>query len=161
MQIVTTRFGNVDIEDTKILVFEEGLPGFAGAQKFVVLPHKLSTGGDSPFRWLQSVEEPALALPVMNPWLADPNYSPTVPGIALSKLGITDVAVQSRIYAVVTIPRNNPMGATVNLVAPILINKKSRRAIQVILNQERYGLRMPLANFTSGAGLCEPTLIAV
>jgi len=161
MEISTTRFGSIEIDESKTLFFEDGLPGFAGAHRFIILPHKPAGGGESPFRWLQSIDEPALALPIMNPWLADPTYSPTVPGIALAKLGITDVSTQSRIYAVVTIPRNNPNAATVNLVAPLLINKKSRRAVQVILSQERFSLRMPLAYPSSGAGVCEPSLAAV
>jgi flagellar assembly factor FliW len=158
MEVITTRFGIVETEDSKLLCFDEGLPGFAGARRFVILPHKPIDGTTSPFKWLQCIDEPALALPIMNPWLADPTYSPTIPGIALAKLGITDVATQSRIYSVVTIPRNNPSAATVNLVAPVLINKQSRNAMQVILSQERFSLRMPLSLPTSGAGVCEPVL---
>jgi flagellar assembly factor FliW len=156
MQINTTRFGTIEIDENKIIVFFEGLPGFAGARRFIVLPHKPASGADSPFKWLQCVDEPALALPVMNPWLADPNYSPTIPGVALAKLGITSIGTQSRIWAVVTIPRNDPEHATVNMVAPVLINKETRRALQVVLQQERFSLRTPLTDRTSGAGVCEP-----
>jgi len=161
MEIFTTRFGTLDIDESKVLTFEEGLPGFAGARQFIVLPHRPANGGESPFKWLQCVHEPSLALPIMNPWLADPTYSPTIPGVSLKKLGITDVPTQSRIYAVVTIPRNNPAGATVNLVAPLLINKQTRHGMQVVLFQERFCLRMPLSFPSSGAGICEPALSAV
>jgi flagellar assembly factor FliW len=123
MEITTTRFGSLEIDESKVIYFDEGLPGFAGAKRFIILPHKPAYGTNSPFKWLQSVEEAALALPVMNPWLADPSYSPTVPGLALARLDITDIAGQGRIYAVVTIPRNNPAAATVNLAAPVIVNR--------------------------------------
>ncbi len=156
MQVPTTRFGTIEVDESKVITFEEGLPGLGRASKFIVLPHKPAHGLQSPFRWLQCVDEPALALPIMNPWLADPHYSPTIPGLALAKLAITNVSEQGRIYAVVTVPRSNPEGATINLVAPLLVNKLTRRALQVVLQQERFSLRMPLKEAASGAGLCEP-----
>ena len=139
MQVPTTRFGTIEVDESKVITFEEGLPGLGRASKFIVLPHKPAHGLQSPF-----------------PWLADPHYSPTIPGLALAKLAITNVSEQGRIYAVVTVPRSNPEGATINLVAPLLVNKLTRRALQVVLQQERFSLRMPLKEAASGAGLCEP-----
>jgi flagellar assembly factor FliW len=158
MKINTTRFGEIEIDESKSIVFEFGLPGLARAKRFIILPHTPIGRTSSPFKWLQSMDEPALALPIMNPWLAEPNYSPTIPGVALTQLNITDVSSQSRLYAVVTIPRENPEGATVNLLAPLLINKVTRRAMQVVLSQEKFSLRVPLSQPSSGAGLCEPAL---
>ena len=151
MELETTRFGCIRVDEAKCYYFPEGLPGFDAARRFTLLPHRPEGGGDSPFRWLQSLDEGALALPVMNPWLACPDYAPTIPGLALLHLGITDVARQGRLYAVVTIPQGDPLGATVNLLAPILVNRETRQGRQVVLQQERYALRAPLSLRESGA----------
>ena len=58
MQIETTRFGALDIEERKVIQFPDGLPGFEDRRLFTLVPHHTADGGKgSPFVWLQSLED--------------------------------------------------------------------------------------------------------
>jgi flagellar assembly factor FliW len=52
------RFGSLDLADDQVIEFPSGLIGLGGSRYALV-----STDDDSPFRWLQSLEDPGLALP--------------------------------------------------------------------------------------------------
>jgi flagellar assembly factor FliW len=144
MQLRTSRFGKITVNVKDAVTFEDGLPGFDGKQRFVFLPHRTAAGQDSPFCWMQSLENGNLAFPVVNPWSVRPDYAPTIPGYAMRQVGIQDVAEQARLYAIVTIPRDEPQKVTVNLLAPVLVNKKSRLGKQVVLQTEEYSIRQSL-----------------
>ncbi len=148
MQIRTTRFGSVTIDESQIVTFSEGLPGFETTRRFVFLPHLGDVSGSSPFKWLQCVDDApgtdALALPVIDPWLIDPDYTPTIPSPALQELGLERMQGRAQLWAVVTVPHDDPKNATVNLLAPLLINRESRHGRQVPLLGEKYQLRTPL-----------------
>ncbi|MDR3710891.1 MAG: flagellar assembly protein FliW [Capsulimonadaceae bacterium] len=144
MNINTSRFGQIEVDEKSVISFPEGIPGFEHTRHYVIVPHRTVQGQSSPFRWLQSIEEPSLALPVINPWSIRPDYAPTVPGLIIKQLGITAIREQAQFLAVVTIPANNPAGITVNLLAPILINRDTNVAKQVIVQNETYSIRTPL-----------------
>ncbi len=144
MQINTTRFGNVTVVEDDTVLFADGLPGFEQSRRFVFLPHTSAEGGVSPFRWMQSIEDGALAFPVISPWQVSADYAPKVPGGVLRELQISSIKDQAKFWAIVTIPRDRPNDSTVNLLAPILINREMRTARQVILLSEHYSLRTPL-----------------
>ncbi len=150
MQLQTTRFGNIEVDDEQIVTFRDGLPGFEDNRRFVLLEHPgaRSGPGGSPFRWLHCADTSpgaeSLAFPVISPWQLDPDYAPTVPGPALRELGIADVRRQVQMWAIVTIPVNQPERATANLLAPVLINRESRQARQVVLLDDDLQLRRPL-----------------
>ena len=137
MQIETTRFGALDIEDGRILDFPEGLPGFEACRHFALVPH----GEASPFEWLQSVEDGALAFLAMKPHQIFPDYAPRVPAGELEALGLDKGPHGPHLYTLLTVPHGDPHGITANLLAPILINPTDRVARQVIVNNDEYGLR--------------------
>jgi flagellar assembly factor FliW len=145
MQIETTRFGAITVEESALYHFPEGIPGFDGDLHFVFFPHRGPDGNTSPIRWMQCVEEGALAFPVINPWHVRPDYAPTIPGPVLRTLGITDVHTQMRLYSILTIPAGNPAGITINLLAPVVVNKVDRVGRQVLVQNENYPLRAPLS----------------
>ena len=60
----TTRFGAIDIEESSVIEFPEGLLGFGDCKRYVLLDHP---GGNGLFEWLQSVERPELAFCVIDP----------------------------------------------------------------------------------------------
>ena len=70
MVIKTTRFGEIEIDESRIIHFAEGLVGFPEDKKYVVMEHKPG----SPFMWLQSLSSPNLAFVIMNPFLFYPDY---------------------------------------------------------------------------------------
>jgi flagellar assembly factor FliW len=139
MQIETTRFGALDIDEARVLTFPGGLPGFEASRRFVLVPH--GRGGSSAFEWLQSVEEGALAFLVMRPHQIFSTYQPRIPVAELEAIGLDKGGPSPVLYTVLTVPKGDPAGMTANLLAPIVINLDARVARQVIVNNEEYSLR--------------------
>jgi flagellar assembly factor FliW len=157
MQFNTTRFGVVEYEDEQVVTFPEGLPGFDDARRFVFLP---LPGGSCSLNWMQCIDDreygPALAFPVVSPWKIAPNYAPTIPGPAIRSLGISDVRSQVQLWSIVTVPRDRPYDATVNLLAPIVVNRETHIARQVVLLADEAALRTPLRPADRSGAEVEP-----
>jgi flagellar assembly factor FliW len=138
MRIRTVNFGELDIPEDRIIDFIEGLPGFPQIRRFAVLEFE----DLKPFQYLQALDDPPIALLLINPFLVDPNYA-----FQLSSVDMEEIqSVQSKdvtVYAVAAIP-DNPEKATVNLMAPIVVNEKLRKGKQVILHESGYSLKHPL-----------------
>ncbi len=127
------------------LYFEEGLPGFSHLQFFRLL----SEDENSPFYVLQSQEqEEQVEFWIVDPFIFFQDYEFTLPQQAKEQLRITEETP----IAVVNIVTVRPDGqVTVNLKAPIVINRENRMAKQVILNDEKYELRKPLFQLSVNA----------
>ena len=69
VEINTRIFGKIAIEEEKIIRFESGILGFPQLKEFTLI-YNAEKGNDSGIKWLQSIQEPAFAMPVMNPELA-------------------------------------------------------------------------------------------
>jgi flagellar assembly factor FliW len=138
MEIKTTRFGTIQIDDSRIIRFKEGLPGFPNACRFVLLEH----APNNPFHWLQCLDDPTLAFVVMDPLLTNPDYANSLGDAALQELGIEkreDLAV----LVIATIDRANQR-VTVNLLGPLVIHAQSRHGKQVILADSEYSTKHDL-----------------
>jgi len=138
MRIQTTRFGNVDITDEDIVVFEEGLLGFSGLHKFVLLDDP----NDEIFIWLQSCEEPGIAFPVLEPELYLDSYQVELSRLDLEALSLSE-AQGYRVFTIITIP-NDPTQMTANLKAPVIVNLKGRKARQCVLQNNTLAIREPI-----------------
>ncbi len=138
MLIQTSRFGSVEISEDDILNFSEGILGFAGLDKFVLLddPH------DEIFAWLQSCQNPQVAFPVLEPELFTENYK-----IELSRHDLDALQIKSlegtRSFTIITIPED-PTQMTANLKAPIVINLQTRHARQCVLQDNHLAIREPI-----------------
>lgn len=138
MQIHTLNFGDLDVTEEEILTFKEGLPGFPKIRRLVVL------GPDTikPFQYLQSIDDPPIALYTINPFIVDPAYEFRLTETDMVDLNSKDSS-KLAVYAVVTIPEN-PNEATLNLMAPIVINEQDKCGKQVILHESKYSVQHPL-----------------
>lgn len=136
MKILTTRFGEVEFEEKQILEIPGGLIGFPQCERFVLLEH----AAGSPYRWLQCVDEPSMAFLVINPStvVSDYEFRPSH-GVA-ELLALSDETLKM-VLAIVTVPRRMSTEATVNLIAPIVINLERRVGKQVILEDSGWGIR--------------------
>lgn len=138
IKVHTTNFGELDIPEDKVIEFREGIPGFPHIQKFAILEFE----NLRPFQYLQALGEPPIALLVVNPFLLHPAYR-----FDISSSDMEDIRTgrpeEVTVFAVATIPED-PARATVNLMAPILINETSRCGKQVILLDSQYSVRHPL-----------------
>jgi flagellar assembly factor FliW len=144
MLIHTVNFGDLELAEDKIITFKEGIPGFPQIRRFAFVEKEEV----KPFQYLQALDDPPIALLVLNPFLADPGYE-----FQLTESDMADI--QSReprevsVYAVATIPEN-PEEATLNLMAPIVVNEAERRGKQVVLHQSQYSVKHPLFGASRG-----------
>jgi flagellar assembly factor FliW len=136
MLINTKHFGEIEIDETKIITFRNGLPGFENVKKFVVLSEPDS---ESVFCWLQSVDEPNLAFVILDPFIIIKDYELNLNRETLKELEIEkeeDVIA----YSIVVVPADiNKM--SINLQAPLIINARNHKGMQLILDTDRYGVR--------------------
>lgn len=135
MNIQSRRFGSIEIDDESVLTFPEGIIGFPDEHAFVLIPH--NSGGF--LAWLQSARSPDLALPVVSAHAFGDKYPdvPVEPAAEAAGLGtnVEDIAV----LVVLCAPQGQP--ATVNLLAPIVVNVATRRGAQLILDGSRFTTR--------------------
>lgn len=138
MKITTSRFGEIDIDESRIITFTEGILGFPLYKKYVLLDHEKNT----PFRWLQAVERDDLAFVLIDPLDIDPGYRAEV-----TKEDIEDLKIASFENVVVLCIVNIGKGGssvTVNMVGPIVINLETMLARQIILMSSPYDIKHDL-----------------
>lgn len=131
--IHSTRFGRIEVDEEAVITFSQGLFGFENYRRFVVL----CPDEKSPFRWLQSLEEPSLAFVVIEPRHFMPDYAPTISDADAEAIGL-NMDTPYLIFVVVTIPPGKPEQMTANLMGPILVNAETRMARQVIVEDDCY-----------------------
>jgi flagellar assembly factor FliW len=132
---MTSRFGEVSYVEEDILFFPRGLPAFERNHGWILAGEE-----DNAIKWLQSVEDGELAVPVITPDAVMPDYNAKIPEDDLDLVGSRDPG-DLALLIVVSIPEAAPWNMTANLRAPILVSIKSRRAIQVIALNEEYPIR--------------------
>lgn len=141
MNINTRLFGEIGITDEKIITFENGIIGFPDLKHFTLI-YDEEKGTNAGIRFLQSIEEPAFAMPVMDPLIVKPDYNPEVNDEILSGLGnLTPDNIL--VLVTVTIP-SDLSKMTVNLQGPFVINVDERKACQVIVEGGQYPVKFPI-----------------
>lgn len=134
-----SRFGRLEVDPRSVLHFN-GLPGFSGARRFVVIDHAETES----FSWLVSLDDPDLAFVIANPWHFFPGYDPSVAARHLKALEITnEEQLETVVFATF-----HGRKVTLNLAAPILINRNTMQGAQIVLDDVRYTTReeIPLAD---------------
>lgn len=144
MLIQTTRFGPVQVDENRLLHFPEGLVGFSGQKRFALI----STGDQSSFYWLQSVDEQALAFVVTEPRLFVPDYEVAVREEERTKL---EAQADQPLQIFVICNKVDDL-LTGNLQGPIVVNGANRRGLQMVLSDKRYTTRHPLIQLPERKG---------
>lgn len=135
MIIQSTRFGELDVMDTNIITFPQGLLGFPNENSFVLIPHE----SDSPFAFLQSTSEPNLTFLMLDTLNLSKEYEFTIDDTTIQELNLsTDNLPQ--IYNIVTTAKTEE-DMTVNLLAPIIVDTTQRLAKQTVLENVAYQTR--------------------
>lgn len=147
MKVVTKVFGEIEIDDDRIIVFPGGIIGFPELTKFTLL-HDEESGDDVGIRWLQSLDEPAFAMPVMDPLIVREDYNPVVEDELLKPIGELDPE-ELLVLVTVTVP-SDLTKMSVNLRGPIIINAKERKACQIIVDEETYVVKYPIYDILQG-----------
>ncbi|MCR5788402.1 MAG: flagellar assembly protein FliW [Lachnospiraceae bacterium] len=131
MVIKTKIFGDVTVDAAKLILFPQGIVGFPDLKEFMLI-HDSEAENSGGIQWLQSIEEPGFAMPVMDPLLVRPDYNPTIEDEFLKPLGeFTDDNML--VLTTVSVPHEIEQ-MSVNLMAPFIINMDTRKAIQIIVD---------------------------
>lgn len=136
MEIQTSRFGQIDVDDERIMTFPNGLLGFPSYNRFALI----QTGQENYFFWLQSVDEPNLAFVITDPAIFFKEYQVPVREETAQELQLTDPAyLQTFVIC-------NKVGEwlTGNLLGPIVVNAQNRLGQQVVLTEKKWTTRQPL-----------------
>ena len=140
MKVTTKVFGEITIDDERIITFPNGIIGFPDLTRFAMV-HDSEKGPDS-IHWLQSLDEPAFAMPVMDPLIVCPDYNPEVDDELLTHIGKLDPA-EMLVLVTVTVPKDVTQ-MSVNLRGPIIVNATERNATQVIVEGDDYQVKFPI-----------------
>jgi flagellar assembly factor FliW len=152
LKVKTTRFGTLDVPEKDLLVFPEGLVGFAGCKRFVIY----SKESNHPFFWLQSAEDPKLAFVICDPSIFFPDYRISARKTELASIGSTDPE-DLIICSIVSISRE-PFTMSANLQGPLVINTDNRKGKQLVLVEGNYGTRHPIPLKQDAVGAVHPLL---
>ena len=137
--INTVKFGEVEVDKNNIFEFVSPIIGFNDLTKYTIIDYK----PDSPFKWLQSIEDTELAFPVTLCSFFGIDYKFDIPDEEAQNLGIEnpdDVFVCN----IANIPSSNPQGATINMLAPVVVNLQNKKAMQIILKNTDFQVRYKL-----------------
>ncbi len=129
IHVRSSRFGELAVPADRVLHFPQGLIGFPRAHRFVILDHRPG----SPFKWMLCLDLPDVAFAVVEPACMVPDYCAPL-DFAARSLG-TDPA-DVALFVIVTIP-SDPMAMTVNLMAPVVVDVRTRLSRQLVLEDGR------------------------
>ncbi|MCG3089595.1 flagellar assembly protein FliW [Sporosarcina cyprini] len=135
MQIQTKFHGSIEIQTDQLWAFPKGIPGFEDEKQFVLLPIE----GNEVFQVLQSTETPTTAFIVANPytWADEYTFDIDDPTVELLK-----IKSEEDIFVLGILSLKQPFeNSTINLQAPLIFQAKSRKAKQMILNDNRFDIR--------------------
>lgn len=138
MELTTSRFGLITIQESDIYSFSKGIPGFENQTRFVILAPE----ADEPFAYLQSVLNGELVFVIADPFLFYSDYEFEIPDSTLAELKVEHTE-QVLVRSIITIP-GDLENATLNLVAPLIINVEARLGKQIVLGKSSYTTKQPL-----------------
>jgi flagellar assembly factor FliW len=138
IKVNTANFGEMQVEEGGIITFSQGIPGFEHLHRFTIV----QLGEDIPFSYLQSVDDGELSLLVTNPFIFYPDFEFKLTETVKKDLNIDGEEAIS-VVSVVSI-RDSMEDATINLLAPIIINMRASLGRQVILHDSKYLTRHQL-----------------
>ena len=146
MRIRTKHLGERDVPDERIVTVRDGLYGFGGHERFALIEHS----AESPFFWLQSLDDPDLAFVVMSPTLFRPDYAPAVAEDELKDVGLESVR-DALVLVLVVIP-DDPRKMTANLQGPLVIHRKTHLGRQMISTDSAHRTRHSVVDEMAAAG---------
>ena len=132
-KINTLRVGELEIEEQDVVRFADGIPAFEDEHEFVVLPYEEGT----PYMFLQSMMTPELAFLMTDPFVFFPDYSFELDDENMEKLAINSMD-DVLVCTLISVPRSGVADMTTNLLAPVVINRHTMQARQIVLEKTQY-----------------------
>jgi len=146
MIITTKLFGEIEVNEDKLIRFVNGIIGFPDLKDFLLIH---DSEGSSSIRWLQSVQEPAFAMPVIDPLSVKADYNPSIEDELLKPMGEMDPD-NMLVLVTITVPKE-VQKMSVNLKAPLVINGLNLKASQIIVEEEEYAVKFPIYEILKAA----------
>ncbi len=145
IELRSRRFGNLVVPAEEVLEFADGLVGLPRCRRFVIMDHHEG----SPFKWMVSLDDPDLGFAVVDPCDFVPGYRRSIEEevARLGGIGEGEVAL----LTIVTIPPD-PARMTIDLMAPVVVNLRTRQAKQVVLESSSYPVDCPLVSLVAATG---------
>jgi flagellar assembly factor FliW len=146
-RIQTKYFGELDYSPDAVLEFPLGIPGFDTERRFVVLDQPASR----PLAFLQSLTRPDLCFVTLPIASIEPHYRLNSSPEDLETIGLApdrqpNIGRDVLCLAIVSFADSD--GPSANLLSPILVNLRTRAAIQAIQRESDYSYRQPLASLS-------------
>ena len=141
MKVMSTRFGQIEVDQQRLLKFPKGLLGFPDICDYTLL----QTNNEGNFFWLQSVDRPEVAFVVCDPLLFVPDYQVSVKPEDYELLDLTSMN-QAQVLVIVN---KIDQTLTANLQGPLVINAVNRRGRQLVLPEKKYSTRHPLIDLNA------------
>lgn len=145
MKFESPRFGTLEVAPDRVLDFPRGLPGFPDCKQFIIMDHDRET----PLRWLQSVDRPEVAFLIVEPQQVLASYGLELPQHVLAYLGWSEDGDPADVLVFVILNAADS-ALTANLRAPVIVNARTRRAFQLILEDPALPLRHPIGAAAGG-----------
>jgi flagellar assembly factor FliW len=143
MNVNTTRFGMVDIDESRVITFPTGLLGFSTFRRFALL----QPDDEGIFFWLQSLDAPDLAFVVTDPSLWVEDYEATIRREQMDELQLDSID-GAQVFVIVNKYDN---ALTANLQGPLVINLKNHTAMQLVLAEKRWTTRHEIVHLAETA----------
>lgn len=132
VSFTTSRFGAITVAEDRIINFVQGVPGFERLKRFILIDHD----ADGVFRWLQAVDDPAVAFLLTDPNQFRPEYTVPLRKADADSLGVKDAA--SLITLVMVCVSQETKELSLNLKGPVVFNADNMKAIQCVLDMDEY-----------------------
>lgn len=132
------HFGRIEYAAKDVVQVPGGMPGFKKLSRFLLIEGEEL----EPFKFLQSVEEPAICFPLIDPRNVRSDYSLELDSNQRNVLGLSDPK-KGLVFSIVTVAED-PVHSTTNLFAPLVINTANMKGAQVLMLDSDYSVQEPL-----------------
>ena len=139
MKLNTEKFGEIEVDESRIFEFVFPIIGFDELKRYIILdPNK-----DNLFKWLQSIDDPGLAFPIISVATLNFDYPIDISDNVVEELDIKNVE-SVLVMNITSIPQDDPQNTTINLLAPIIFNLDNHLAGQIVLSGSGYDISYPM-----------------
>jgi flagellar assembly factor FliW len=128
----------MEFSEESVLRVLGGVIGFPDLLGYVLIQRP----NDAPFYWLQSIDDPSMALVLLDPQIFKPDYQPTLPEGLKAELKAENGEIT--LFSIITIPQGRPHEMTANLLGPLAVCPSSHLARQLVLDDRRHSHRHPI-----------------
>ena len=122
----TTRFGELEVQDDRVINFSSGLLGFPELQRYVLMDYK-----DTPLKWLQAVDDPDVAFIVAEPSTVAEDYNAELESTVKGQIGLQ----HDEDLVVLVILRAEGAKLVANLSGPLVINSRQMKGMQAVMHR--------------------------